>query len=74
MKIICNAELDVHEISHLRAIAQIDCEGIYCVNCPLNLVRYEHQNECVRDMVSLCLQQNNIDTTYKETNDEQENN
>lgn len=60
MKIINRAELDVQEIEHLKAIAQINCDGIECRNCQLRIVVYGRHEDCTRDLARMCLTQNNI--------------
>lgn len=66
MKIISKAELDEHDIEHLRAIAQIDCALVRCTDCQLRVRMYGNQNECMKDIANLCLRQNDIDPYGKE--------
>lgn len=66
MKIINRAELDEHEIECLRAIAQVNCTDARCTNCQLEVIKYDNQHECMKDIANLCLRQSNIDPYGKE--------
>lgn len=66
MKIINTAELDIHDIEHLRALANVNCENVFCCKCPLNVNTYENMQECIKDIANLCLRKNNINTERSE--------
>lgn len=72
MKIIQSAELDVQELEHLKAIAQINCDDIDCRNCQLEVQVYGGYRECIRDTVRMCLIRNKINFERSDT-DEQNN-
>lgn len=56
IKTVC--ALEEKELNAMRTIANIDCTGLDCRECPLYMRK---ENKCVRSFLRLILSDNNVD-------------
>lgn len=58
MNIVTVCALEEKELDAMKTIANIDCVGLSCTECPLYMRK---ENKCLRFFIRLILDDNNVD-------------